>query len=39
VLAFYRDVLGFDVTQRWGDEAAFLWAGGYRDHIGLNTWP
>ena len=37
-LAFYRDVLGFDVTQRYGDEAAFLSAGGYHHHIGLNTW-
>jgi catechol 2,3-dioxygenase len=37
-LGFYRDVLGFDVTQRIGDEAAFLSAGGYHHHIGLNTW-
>ena len=37
-LAFYRDLLGFDVTQRLGDEAAFLSAGGYHHHIGLNTW-
>jgi len=37
-LRFYRDVLGFDVTQRWGDEAAFISAGGYHHHIGLNTW-
>jgi catechol 2,3-dioxygenase len=37
-LGFYRDVLGFDVTQRMGDEAAFLSAGGYHHHIGLNTW-
>ena len=37
-LAFYRDVLGFDVTQRYGDEAAFLSAGGYHHHLGLNTW-
>jgi catechol 2,3-dioxygenase len=37
-LAFYRDVLGFDVTQRMGEEAAFLSAGGYHHHIGLNTW-
>jgi catechol 2,3-dioxygenase len=35
---FYRDVLGFDVTQRWGSQAAFLSAGGYHHHIGLNTW-
>ena len=37
-LAFYRDLLGFDVTERLGDEAAFLSAGGYHHHIGLNTW-
>ncbi len=37
-LAFYRDVLGFEVTQRHGDEAAFLSAGGYHHHLGLNTW-
>jgi catechol 2,3-dioxygenase len=37
-LAFYRDVLGFEVMQRYGDEAAFLSAGGYHHHIGLNTW-
>jgi catechol 2,3-dioxygenase len=37
-LAFYRDVLGFEVTQRYGDQAAFLSAGGYHHHIGLNTW-
>jgi len=37
-LAFYRDVLGFDVTQRLGDEAVFLSAGGYHHHIALNTW-
>ena len=37
-LGFYRDVLGFDVTQRFGDQAAFLSAGGYHHHIGLNTW-
>jgi catechol 2,3-dioxygenase len=37
-LAFYRDVLGFDVMQRMGDSAAFLSAGGYHHHIGLNTW-
>ena len=35
---FYNGVLGFDVTQRWGDSAAFLSAGGYHHHIGLNTW-
>ena len=37
-LAFYRDVLGFSVTQRYGSQAAFLAAGGYHHHIGLNTW-
>ena len=37
-LGFYRDVLGFDVTQRYGDEAAVLSAGGYHHHLGLNTW-
>jgi len=37
-LVFYRDVLGFQLTQRHGREAAFLSAGGYHHHIGLNTW-
>ena len=37
-LVFYRDVLGFEVTQRFGSQAAFLSAGGYHHHIGLNTW-
>ena len=37
-IGFYRDVLGFDLTQRMGDSAAFLSAGGYHHHIGLNTW-
>ena len=37
-LGFYRDVLGFEVQDRWGDEAAFVSAGGYHHHIGLNTW-
>jgi catechol 2,3-dioxygenase len=37
-LAFYRDVLGFEVQQRWGSDAAFLSAGGYHHHIGLNSW-
>jgi catechol 2,3-dioxygenase len=37
-VAFYRDVLGFDVTQRYGTQAAFLSAGGYHHHVGLNTW-
>jgi catechol 2,3-dioxygenase len=36
-LGFYRDVLGFDVQQQWA-EAAFISAGGYHHHIGLNTW-
>ena len=37
-IAFYRDVLGFELTQRYGQQAAFLAAGGYHHHIGLNTW-
>jgi len=37
-LGFYRDVLGFEVTQRYGRNAVFLAAGGYHHHIGLNTW-
>jgi len=37
-LGFYRDVLGFEVTQRYGSQAVFLSAGGYHHHIGLNTW-
>lgn len=37
-LAFYRDVLGFDQIMRLGDQAAFVSAGGYHHHIGLNTW-
>lgn len=37
-LAFYCGVLGFELTQRFGDGAAFLSAGGYHHHIGLNTW-
>ena len=37
-IGFYRDVLGFEVTQRYGSQAAFLSAGGYHHHIGLNTW-
>jgi catechol 2,3-dioxygenase len=37
-LAFYEGVLGFDVVVRYGDEAAFISAGGYHHHIGLNTW-
>jgi len=37
-IGFYRDTLGFEVTQRFGRSAAFLSAGGYHHHIGLNTW-
>ncbi len=37
-LAFYCGVLGFELMQRYGDEAAFLSAGGYHHHLGLNTW-
>jgi catechol 2,3-dioxygenase len=37
-IGFYHGVLGFDVVQRLGDAAAFLSAGGYHHHIGLNTW-
>jgi catechol 2,3-dioxygenase len=37
-LGFYCDVLGFGVMQRWGAAAAFISAGGYHHHIGLNTW-
>jgi catechol 2,3-dioxygenase len=37
-LAFYCGVLGFEVMQRWGPGAAFISAGGYHHHIGLNTW-
>lgn len=37
-LTFYRDLLGFEVTLFYGDQAAFLSAGGYHHHIGLNTW-
>ena len=35
---FYRDMLGFDLVMRMGNSAAFLSAGGYHHHIGLNTW-
>jgi catechol 2,3-dioxygenase len=35
---FYRDVIGLEVTQRYGAQAAFLSAGGYHHHLGLNTW-
>jgi len=37
-IGFYSGVLGFEVTQRYGTQAAFLAAGGYHHHIGLNTW-
>jgi catechol 2,3-dioxygenase len=37
-LRFYCDVLGFELMQRMGDQAAFVSAGGYHHHIGLNTW-
>ncbi len=37
-LAFYVGVLGFELTQRYGGQAAFISAGGYHHHIGLNTW-
>src|SRR3712207_5021735 len=37
-LAFYCGVLGFSLMQRYGSEAAFIAAGGYHHHIGLNTW-
>ncbi|WP_194777343.1 VOC family protein [Pararhodonellum marinum] len=37
-LAFYCDLLGFEITMRYGKDAAFISAGGYHHHIGLNTW-
>ena len=37
-LGFYRDLLGFQLMQMYGDSAAFVSAGGYHHHIGLNTW-
>ncbi len=37
-LQFYCGVLGFEITQRYGTQAAFVSAGGYHHHIGLNTW-
>ena len=37
-VAFYRDAFGFEVQQRYGTQAAFLSAGGYHHHLGLNTW-
>ena len=37
-IAFYHDVLGFELMQRYGRQAAFLSAGGYHHHIGANSW-
>ena len=37
-LNFYCGVLGFELTQRYGEDVAFVSAGGYHHHIGLNTW-
>ena len=37
-LNFYRDLLGFQVMQLWGTQAAFISADDYHHHIGLNTW-
>ncbi len=37
-MAFYCDMLGFEISARYGDSAVFLSAGGYHHHIGLNTW-
>ncbi len=37
-LGFYSDLLGFELMQKFGDSAAFISAGGYHHHIGLNTW-
>lgn len=37
-LAFYHELLGFEITQRYGTQAVFVSAGGYHHHIGLNTW-
>lgn len=37
-IKFYRDLLGFQITTYYGDQAAFLSAGGYHHHIGLNVW-
>lgn len=37
-LAFYCDLLGFEITTKYGDQAVFISAGGYHHHIGLNTW-
>jgi catechol 2,3-dioxygenase len=37
-LEFYNGLLGFEIMQLWGTQAAFISAGGYHHHIGLNTW-
>ena len=37
-LAFYQELLGFELMQKYGTQAAFISAGGYHHHIGLNTW-
>jgi len=37
-LSFYKDLLGFEIMDRFGTQAVFLSAGGYHHHIGLNTW-
>lgn len=37
-LGFYKDLLGFEITQYYGNSAVFISAGGYHHHIGLNTW-
>ena len=37
-LDFYQNLLGFEITQRYGEGAVFISAGGYHHHIGLNTW-
>ena len=37
-LAFYHDLLGFEITQRYGSQAVFVFAGGFHHHIGLNNW-
>jgi catechol 2,3-dioxygenase len=37
-LSFYQDLLGFELMQKYGTQAAFISAGGYHHHIGLNTW-
>jgi len=37
-LSFYKELLGFEITTRYGTQAVFISAGGYHHHIGLNTW-